>query len=185
MTLKDIEKANEMQKEARHTERTDDNRIDNEFEVIAKLPRVHSEDIRELLSEDYTLANLKENEKTFIKENNEVAIYVRKKLLDYKKFKRHVWNDDKMDWERDADFEPALFPISKEEEEMVNKMASYLFSSYMIVPHSISILARNDEKNFLVKLIGNRSKEADQEEVMEEAIKDKKKGIKEKIIENI
>ena len=157
-------------------EKAEDNKVfDNPFEVLSALPKIHS-NMRGHVTEDYTLAHLREADENFIRENYGNAWFCKMIVERYaEKGKRAVWNEKEQKWEMNEDGSIAWKMLSDDEKARIRKMAQDLFDNFMNQAHVIAILRRNKEANFLVKLLGKAPEEIEKRmnEVDEKSILDK------------
>ena len=129
-------------------------KITEDIELKVQLYEVNSA-IKDNISNDYTLAKLSEKDKLFITENYENAEYAKEILSRYaRKGYYYKFDDKKGDWVRDKFGAPKQVYLTNDEKELIKTFANRIFNFFMIKPDILAILARNDDKNFLVKLLG-------------------------------
>ena len=133
--------------------------LDNFYEVLSILPQVHS-NIKDNVTQDYTLAHLREADEDFIRENYGNAMFSKLLLNRYAdNGGKFVWNEEKLDWEKNEDGSFKYVPLDEKEKERIREIAQQIFDTFMSNAHMITILRRNKNKNFLVKLLGKAPEE--------------------------
>lgn len=141
-----------------------ESKISEPIELQTELFKVKGS-LKKNITSDYTLAFLTEAEREFITENYQNAEYGKDIINRYSvKGWRYIWNDEKIDWERDKTGKPIKVPITDKEKRYILTLGNRMFEFFMIKPHMISILGRNKVDNFLVKLIGKSAKDELQEQ---------------------
>lgn len=141
----------------------EEDKISEQIELLSQLMKVTSPSIKENMTPDYTLGFFNKDEREFINENYQNAEFAKEIIsrFAYKGY-RYSYNDNKGDWERDEKGDIKRIMLSKEERDVLNKMAVRIFSFFMVSAHIIAILNRNKSDNFLVKLLGKQEEEKEQ-----------------------
>lgn len=141
--------------------------IDTEYELFGKLARVHS-NIKDIVSEDYILGDMKEAEKTFVKETVNNAKYAKDIIIKYMNGYSYEWDNEKKDWVRDGDGDFKKIYLSESKMKEIEELSNEAFANCMLEPHVTAILSRNKDTNFILGLLGGNALAKKEEKKVEE-----------------
>lgn len=134
-------------------------RITEQIELLVKLMKVESA-VKENITEDYTLSKLDKDEKEFIAENYQNAEFAKAIIQRYcDKGYQYQYDEEKEDWIRNDDGTPKKVPMGETEKDKIMENAKRIFEFFMVHPHMIAILNRNQPNNYLVGLLGKQGEE--------------------------
>lgn len=138
-------------------------------------------DIRKDITSDFILAKLNDTQKEAVIELVRDAYFVKKEMEKLKDgFIYQV--DKKGKYIRNKDGTFKRFPISKEEQKIIENLAKITFNSFMIKIIMTKIEYRNVENNVMVELLTEKDKMAIDNERLEAENRDLTKRIKNNIV---
>ena len=119
--------------------------VDNKLELMKYVTVVQST-IRDNISSDFVLAKLGDKDKEAIIEMTSNAYYGQKLLgVVANSYKKWVWDESKSEWN--------FISINKNEKALLNQYRQNLFDSFMTRVFMTTILNRNIDENFLIKIL--------------------------------
>lgn len=139
--------------------KTSEESIAEHIELLVELIKVKSS-VKENVTEDYVLAQLRDFEREYITENYENAEFAKNILGKYRdKGYEYKFDEKKFDWYKNDDGSYKKVKISEEDYLKIKLLAERLFGFFMIKPDMVSVLNRNRDNNFIIKLLGKDSEE--------------------------
>lgn len=143
-------------------DRGQEQQIDNKLDFIKSISGIRVS-IRDKVKEDFVYAKLRDKDKTAVIEMTANAYYSQK-LIGIIRAKARNWefNSKEQKWERR--------PITKRQDELIEKYAEALFDSFMTRVYMVVIMNRNVKDNHLIRLLleAGETKEEEAEEETEE-----------------
>lgn len=138
--------------------------IDNKLELLKFTSEVQGE-IKRIMTSDFVLAKLTDKDKQMIIEIIHTAFYsIRLLSTTRKKYKIWKWIKEEEKW--------ILIDPPKKEIEYLKKLEENTMNIFMARPQAVSILARNDANNFILRLLGGAVEpmEEPEEEIKNESV---------------